>query len=41
MKRQLESLISPRTKAIVPVHYAGVGCHMDPILALARAMESG
>jgi dTDP-4-amino-4,6-dideoxygalactose transaminase len=27
--------ISPRTKAIVPVHYAGVGCEMDPIIELA------
>ena len=34
-ERQLETLISPRTKAIVPVHYAGVGCNMEPILALA------
>ncbi|MBP6802575.1 MAG: dTDP-4-amino-4,6-dideoxygalactose transaminase [Chloroflexi bacterium] len=33
---QLESLITPRTKAIVPVHYAGVGCEMDAILALAQ-----
>jgi dTDP-4-amino-4,6-dideoxygalactose transaminase len=32
---QLESLITPRTKAIVPVHYAGVGCEMDTIMALA------
>ena len=32
----LESLISPRTKAIVVVHYAGVACHMAPILALAE-----
>lgn len=29
-------LITPRTKAIVPVHYAGVACDMDPIMALAR-----
>ena len=28
---QLEGLITPRTKAIVPVHYAGVGCEMDAI----------
>ncbi|MBD2752574.1 dTDP-4-amino-4,6-dideoxygalactose transaminase [Spirosoma validum] len=34
--RQLEALISPRTKAIVPVHYAGVACNMDPIMALAN-----
>jgi dTDP-4-amino-4,6-dideoxygalactose transaminase len=32
---QLESLVSPRTKAIVPVHYAGVGCNMDVICDIA------
>jgi dTDP-4-amino-4,6-dideoxygalactose transaminase len=32
----LERLITPRTKAIVPVHYAGVGCEMDAILEIAR-----
>ncbi|RYU75799.1 dTDP-4-amino-4,6-dideoxygalactose transaminase [Hymenobacter persicinus] len=32
---QLESLITPRTRAIVPVHYAGVACDMDAIMALA------
>lgn len=32
---QLESLITPRTKAIVAVHYAGVSCDLDPILAVA------
>jgi dTDP-4-amino-4,6-dideoxygalactose transaminase len=32
---QLEALITPRTKAIVPVHYAGVGCEMDAILEIA------
>jgi dTDP-4-amino-4,6-dideoxygalactose transaminase len=31
----LESLITPRTRAIVPVHYAGVGCEMDTILDIA------
>jgi dTDP-4-amino-4,6-dideoxygalactose transaminase len=31
----LERLITPRTKAIVPVHYAGVGCEMDTIGAIA------
>lgn len=35
-ERLLEDAISPRTKAIVPVHYAGVGCEMDAILATAR-----
>jgi len=33
---RLERLITPRTKAIVPVHYAGVGCEMDIILEIAR-----
>jgi dTDP-4-amino-4,6-dideoxygalactose transaminase len=32
---QLEALITPRTRAIVPVHYAGVGCEMDAICAIA------
>jgi len=36
-ERQLESLITPRTRAIVPVHYAGVGCEMDRIGAIAAA----
>ncbi len=31
----LASLISPATKAIVPVHYAGVGCEMQQISAIA------
>ena len=32
----IESLITPRTKAIVPVHYAGVSCEMDKILEIAK-----
>lgn len=32
---KLEAAITPRTKAVVPVHYAGVGCEMDRILAVA------
>ncbi len=32
----LESLLTPRTKAIVPVHYAGVACEMDVICAIAQ-----
>ncbi len=32
---KLEALITLRTKAIVPVHYAGVGCEMDAIMAIA------
>ena len=31
----LEELITPRTKVIVPVHYAGMACDMDKIMALA------
>jgi len=34
--RQIEEAISPRTKAIVAVHYAGVACEMDMIMAIAR-----
>jgi dTDP-4-amino-4,6-dideoxygalactose transaminase len=33
---RLASLITPRTKAIAPVHYAGVGCEMDAILSIAH-----
>jgi dTDP-4-amino-4,6-dideoxygalactose transaminase len=32
---QLEATITPRTRAIVLVHYAGVGCEMDPIMEIA------
>lgn len=32
---EVERLVSSRTKAIVPVHYAGVGCEMDCILEVA------
>ncbi|MBI4832468.1 MAG: dTDP-4-amino-4,6-dideoxygalactose transaminase [Candidatus Lindowbacteria bacterium] len=35
---QLEGLITVRTKAIVPVHYAGVGCEMDVILRIAECL---
>lgn len=33
---QLESLITPRTKAVVPVHYAGVACEMNSIMPICR-----
>ena len=33
---KLEAAITPRTKAILPVHYAGVGCEMDTIMEIAR-----
>jgi dTDP-4-amino-4,6-dideoxygalactose transaminase len=32
---RIEAAITPRTRAICPVHYAGVGCNMDPILEIA------
>ncbi|MDI9765137.1 dTDP-4-amino-4,6-dideoxygalactose transaminase [Pantoea dispersa] len=32
---QIEAAITPKTRAIVPVHYAGVACEMDTIMALA------
>lgn len=32
---KIETLITPKTKAIVPVHYAGVSCDMDKIMELA------
>lgn len=33
---QLEAAVTPRTRAIVPVHYAGIGCEMDSIMEIAR-----
>jgi len=35
-ERLLEQALTPRTKAILPVHYAGVACEMDTINAFAR-----
>jgi dTDP-4-amino-4,6-dideoxygalactose transaminase len=35
-ERLIEAAITPRTRAIVPVHYAGVACEMDSILAIAQ-----
>jgi dTDP-4-amino-4,6-dideoxygalactose transaminase len=32
----IEAAVTPRTRAVVPVHYAGVGCEMEPILELAQ-----
>ena len=33
---KLEELITPKTKVIVPVHYAGVACDMDRIMEIAE-----
>jgi len=38
-ERLIEAAITPRTRAIVPVHYAGIACEMDTILAVARAHD--
>lgn len=35
-ERLIEAAITPRTKAIVPVHYAGVACEMDTIMDIAH-----
>lgn len=35
-EKLIENAITDRTKAIVPVHYAGVGCEMDTILEIGR-----
>ncbi|MBX7168562.1 MAG: dTDP-4-amino-4,6-dideoxygalactose transaminase [Pirellulales bacterium] len=35
-ERLIEAAITPKTKAILPVHYAGVACEMDEILAIAQ-----
>lgn len=35
-ERLLESLITSRTRAILPVHYAGIGCEMDSIMEIAN-----
>lgn len=33
---QIEDRITPRTRVVTPVHYAGVGCEMDAIMSIAR-----
>jgi dTDP-4-amino-4,6-dideoxygalactose transaminase len=36
---QIEAAITPRTRAIVPVHYAGVACEMDAIMEIAKRLN--
>jgi dTDP-4-amino-4,6-dideoxygalactose transaminase len=36
---KIEEVINEKTKAIVPVHYAGVACDMDKILAIAKKIQ--
>lgn len=38
-EKLIEQAITPKTKAIVPVHYAGVACEMDDIMNIARKYE--
>ncbi len=38
-ENKIEAAISSRTKAIVPVHYAGVSCEMDTIMEIARKYD--
>jgi dTDP-4-amino-4,6-dideoxygalactose transaminase len=38
-ERQIEQAISDRTRAIIPVHYAGIGCEMDAIMQIAHDRE--
>jgi dTDP-4-amino-4,6-dideoxygalactose transaminase len=33
---KIEALVTSRTKAIIPVHYAGIACDMDKIMAIAN-----
>jgi len=35
-EKKIEDVITPRTKAIVVVHYAGVSCEMDEVMNIAR-----
>ena len=35
----IEAAITPRTRAVVPVHYAGVGCNMEAIQDIARRRD--
>ena len=35
-EKLIEAAITPKTKAIVPVHYAGVSCEMDSIMEIAK-----
>lgn len=38
-ERKIEAAITEKTRAIVPVHYAGVACEMDAIMALAKQYQ--
>ncbi|MGP1923955.1 MAG: dTDP-4-amino-4,6-dideoxygalactose transaminase [Arsenophonus sp. NEOnobi-MAG3] len=38
-ENKIEAAITAKTRAIVPVHYAGVACEMDTIMALAKKYQ--
>ena len=38
-ERLIEAAITPRTRAIFPIHYAGVACEMDAIMDIARRYD--
>jgi dTDP-4-amino-4,6-dideoxygalactose transaminase len=38
-ERLIEEAITPKTKAVIAVHYAGVGCEMDEIVDVARRRD--
>ena len=38
-EKLIEAAVTERTKAIVPVHYAGVGCEMDTIMEIAKRYD--
>jgi dTDP-4-amino-4,6-dideoxygalactose transaminase len=38
-ERLIEAAITDKTRAIVPVHYAGVACEMDTIMAIAKKTQ--
>ncbi len=35
-ERQVEAAVTPRTVGILPVHFGGAPCHMDPLMEIAR-----
>jgi dTDP-4-amino-4,6-dideoxygalactose transaminase len=38
-ERLIETAITPRTRGVVPVHYAGVACEMDSIMSIAQRAQ--
>lgn len=38
-EKKIESAITGRTKAVVPIHYAGIACEMDAIMKILKAQK--